>query len=168
MPAPFTTPVAWSVPFESEPDRPNGFFSKNVQLAIEEALSRAISNDRFLVFADYGGQANVGRYLEFFPGIDSSEAHLYLSSVSNIVAIVCSTTAVSSVAKIGFFNLHVSETIPLYELDMNGQQTKVDLGNPISPLFTMPENGELAIRVTSSSIGKPHLYLVFSSAIGSV
>ena len=45
MAGPFTTPVAESVPFLSEPDRDNGFSSKNAQDAIEEALALAVSND---------------------------------------------------------------------------------------------------------------------------
>jgi len=38
MGAPFTYPVAFSIPFLSEPERINGFQSKNVQEAIEESI----------------------------------------------------------------------------------------------------------------------------------
>lgn len=36
-----TSSSSWSTPFDSEPDRPNGFTSENVQDAIEEAKATA-------------------------------------------------------------------------------------------------------------------------------
>lgn len=163
MAGPFTTPVSFSVPFESEPDRSNGFISKNAQEAIEEALALAKDNDRFLVLSQYNGNANVGRVLEFYDGIDSEDAPLVFgTATANVVAIVCSTTSPSSSAQIGFYNLNVDPgmTTPLYTLDMGGNKRVINIG---SPLFIIPFGGLLAIKVDSSSINKPHLQIVFSS-----
>jgi len=174
MGAPFTYPVSFSLPFESEPDRLNGFVSKNAQDAIEEALALAIQNDRFLVLANYGGNANNGRILEFYPGLDSQEAPIVFGAGgAAVIAITAATTANSSNAEISFYDVAADPNLnsPLYTLDMNGQKTKTDIGFlgtpgvPAIPLFPMPPSGELAVKVSSSSIQKPHLQIVFSSSL---
>lgn len=156
------SPVAWTVPFESEPERNNGLVSKTVQEAIEEVKGLAESNERFLVLPQYNGNANTGRYLEFFAGIDSSDAPLVFASAASIISIICSTTSPSSDATLGFYNLFADPgaTTPLYTLDMNNQKTKIDTG---LPLFIIPTNGLLAVKVDSASILKPHVQVVFSS-----
>lgn len=161
----FPTQVAFTVPFENEPGRSNGFTSDNVQEAVEEALDLAVANDRFVIPLQYTGNANTGRYLEFFSGIDSEDASLFFDNSSQVLAITAATTGVSSNAELGFFDLAVSDVVPLYTLDMNGQKRKTDTGTPSSPLFSITANAELAVRVTSSSINKPHLIITFSSTI---
>ena len=166
MPAPFTTPVAFSVPFESEPERNNGFMSKNVQEAIEEALAQAIANDRFIILAQYNGNAGNGRVLEFFIGIDSEDAPLVIGAQDvEVLAIACSTTANSSNADVSFYDLVADPglTTPLYTLDMAGQKDKIDLGAPA--LFQIPGGGQLTVAVSAGNIQKPHLYIVLSSTL---
>lgn len=165
MPAPFTTPVAFSTPFESEPERSNGFISKNVQEAIEEALALAISNDRYLVLAQYNGNANTGRLLEFYAGIDSDDAPLHFNGNTIVTSIICSTVGTSSNATIGFYDKLNDPGLatPLYTLDMNGQKF-VEITVPTTtPLFSIPSDGELLIKVDSNSIQKPHMQVIFSS-----
>lgn len=161
------TQTAFQTPFESEPDRANGFFSKDVQNAIEEALALAIANDRFLILAQYNGNANTGRLLEFYSGIDSEDAPLVFGdSSANVLSIVSSTTGNSSNATIGFYDIFVDPTFltPLYTLSMNGLKRKIDTGTVLLPLFTVPTNALLAIKIDSNSIQKPHLQIVFSSS----
>jgi hypothetical protein len=55
---PNRTPGYGGVPSEIE--------SLTVQEAIEEVKQDAINNDRFILLASYNGNANSGRYLEFF------------------------------------------------------------------------------------------------------
>lgn len=167
MPAPFTTPVAFSVPFESEPERSNGFLSKNVQEAIEEALALAIANDRYTLLAQYNGNANSGRILEWYSGIDSDDAPLHFNAVTIVTSIISSTTANNSNATIGFYDKFNDPglTTALYTLDMNGQKTVSISVPPTTPLFTIPVTGELLIKVDSSSIQKPHMQVVFSTAL---
>lgn len=162
------TQSSFQTPFESEPERSNGFFSKNAQEAIEEALALAISNDRFLILCAYNGNANAGRVLEFYDGIDSQDAPLVFgSTATKVLSIISSTTANNSNATIDFYDLNSDPTLstPLYTLDMNGQKRKIDIGSVLTPLFTVPANGLLVVRVASSSIQKPHMQIVFSSSI---
>jgi len=167
MAGPFTTPVAFSTPFLSEPERSNGFVSKNVQEAIEECLALALANDRFLVLAKYNGKANIGRHLEFYSRISSDDAPLYMNGGANILAIIGATTAANATCKIGFFDKNVSETVPLYEIEFSNEKKVEYLGSVLVPLFTIDASGELVVRVTSGSINKPHLQVTFSSNVSS-
>lgn len=166
MPAPFTTPVAFSVPFLSEPERSNGFTSKNVQEAIEEALNLAILNDRYLVLCQYNGNANSGRLLEFYVGIDSEDAPLHFNGDAIVTSIIASTVGVNSDATLGFYDKFADPgfATPLYTLDMNNQKTVEVIAPPTVPLFTIPSTGELVVKVDSNSILKPHLQIIFSTS----
>lgn len=167
MAGPFTTPVAKSVPFESEPERSNGFTSKDVQEAIEEALYLAISNDRYLVLCEYNGNGNNGRLLEFYPGIDSFEAPLHFNGDTIITSIICSTTANNSNASMEFFDKNADPNLltPLYTFSMSNQKTVEIIGSATLPLFNIPSTGELVVRVASGSIQKPHMQIIFSSNV---
>lgn len=162
-----TTNVAWSTPFESEPERNNGFQSKNVQEAIEEARGLALSSDRYLILSDYNGNANNGRLLEFFNGLDSLEAPLYFDTGTKVLQIVSTTTATDSDAMISFFDPANDPTLstPLYTLDMNNQKRVIDNATLAVPLFTIPISGALTVRVTQNSILKPHIQLILSSSL---
>ena len=156
-----TTNVCFSTPFESDPERPNGFVSKNAQEAIEEALALAVANDRFPLLFSYGGNANNGRYLEFFNNIDSNDAPIFFDSGSKCLAIVGATTSGSSNAKVGFFR----DGVLLYEFDFNGNKRVVITGSIAAPIFTLAAMGELSVRVTQGSVLKPHFYAFFSTTI---
>lgn len=169
MPSPFTTPVAVSTPFE--PLRNPGFgglsqpfTSTNVQDAIEEALDRAISNDRFLVLPNYGGNANVGRYLEFFPGQASGVSPIYLVAAAKILAVTLQTTAANATCNVGIFDLNVSSVTPIYTIVMTAQKRVAYVGTPVTPLGVTTPGALLALRVTSGSINTPTCQLTFSAA----
>lgn len=169
MPAPFSTPVAKSVPFE--PGRNPGygglaqpFTSDNVQDAIEESLDRAISNDRFLVLPNYGGNANTGRYLEFFPNQSSDISPLFLVAASKILAVTLQTTSASATCNVGIFDLNVSSVTPVYTLIMTGTKRVQFSGTPTVPLGNLSANALLAVRVTSGSINAPTMQITFSAA----
>lgn len=166
MAGPFTTPVAQSVPFESEPERSNKFVSKNTQDAIEEALALAIANDRYQVLCQYNGNANAGRILEFYSGIDSEDAPLHFNGSTTVSSIISSTTSTSSNATLGFYDKLNDPTLStvLYTLDMNGQKSVEVTVPSISPLFSLPSDGELLVKVDSGNIQKPHLQIIFSSS----
>jgi hypothetical protein len=167
MAGPFTTPVAKSVPFESEPERNNGFQSKDTQEAIEEALALAVANDRYLVLCDYNGNANNGRLLEFFAGIDSFDAPLHFNGNTIVTSIISSTTSNGSNAQFEFFDKFADPTLstPLYIFSMGGQKTQEIVGSASVPLFSLPSNGELVVRVRSGNIQKPHMQIIFSSEV---
>jgi hypothetical protein len=156
MAGPFTFPVARAVPFDNTGTNP-AFVSENVRDAIIEAVQIAATQSRSLLLAQYNGNANTGRYLEFFGGISSLDAPIRTDLSINVFSIVSTTTATGSTALIGFFDLNVSSVTPLYTLDMNSLKTVFVSG---TPLFTIAANSQLAIRVTSGSIAKPHIQLI--------
>lgn len=162
-----TTNVAWSTPFESEPERSNGFQSINVQEAIEEALALAIANDRYLILAQYNGNANNGRLLEFYSGIDSDDAPLHFNGNTIVTSLICATTATNSNATIGFYDKKNDPTLStvLYTLNMNGQKFVEVTVPTTTPLFSIPSDGELLVKVDSGNIQKPHMQIIFSSNV---
>lgn len=162
------TQEAIDTPFE--PNRnpgfggvPSGIESEDVQNAIEEAKRDAIENDRYVVFGSYGGNANVGRYLEFFPGTDSFEAPVFLPVSSKLLGVVTATTAVDATCTIGFFDLTVSDVVPVYTITFTAQKRVVNTGTPAVPLYVFPVGAQVAVRVTSGSINKPHMYFFVST-----
>ena len=168
MPAPFTTPVALSVPFE--PNRnpqwdgitgPSGIQSTNVQDAIEEAKTDSLANDRFVLLGHYGGNANTGRYIEIFPAEASDIAPIYLAAGSRVLDLVAQTTAANATCNIGVFDLNVSNVTPIYTIVMTAQKRVSYSGNPLAAL---PVNALLAFRVTSGSINSPLLQITLSAA----
>lgn len=78
MPAPFTTPVAQSVPFEPNRDPgfgggPSGISAENVQDAIEEAKVSAVSTPRFCIVCTFNGTVSNNQWLGYdnlLPGND--------------------------------------------------------------------------------------------------
>ena len=165
MSGPFTYPVAFSIPFENEPERSNGFISDNVQEAIEEGLALAISNDVFLALMNYNGNANVGRHLEFYPGINSNDAPLHLSKGSNVISLIARTTAAVATCKIGFFDKSVSVIIPVYEIEFINKKTVILEGSALNPVFDFAAHSDVLVKITEGSINTPHVQMVFSSAL---
>jgi hypothetical protein len=168
MPAPFTTPVAQSVPFEANRNPgfggvPSDLTSTNVQDAIEEAKNDALSNDRYVILGSYGANANAGRYLEFFAGIDSFEAPIILPVSTKLINFVAAASAVSN-GSMAFFDLNVSSTIPVYIINYSGSDSVIGSGTPSSALAVFPPNAKLAIRVTNGSVLKPRIYFFLSSS----
>lgn len=162
------TQAAIDTPFE--PNRnpgyggvPSDIESQNVQDAIEEAKQDALSNDRFLLLCSYNGNANTGRYLEFFPNIDSNIAPILLAAPSKCLSLVIASTAIHT-ASIGFFDLSVSSVTPVYTASFVAQQRVVFTGSPASPLFTLGTNALFAVRITANSVNRPHVYLSLSAS----
>jgi hypothetical protein len=167
MPAPFTTPVAISVPFE--PNRnpsangtsgASGLVSTDVQNAIEEAKADALANDRFLLLPNYGGNANSGRYLEIFPNQSSLDSPIFSPTGMNILSVVLQTTSNNSTCNVGIFDLSISSVVPVYTIVMTAQKRVSYVG---TPLATLGANCLLAVQVISGSINQPTLQIFFSS-----
>jgi hypothetical protein len=129
--------------------------STNTEAAIKEIATNVGTSSRAFTFASYGGNANTGRFLEFFPSIDSDLAPLYSPVALKALTIVSRSTA-SSTCTIGFYD----NTTLLYTLTHTASTQVVVTGTPSSPIFTLPINGSLKIKVASGSITKPHLYFV--------
>ena len=141
------------------------FVSTDVQNAIEEGLSQAIANDKFLVLAHYGGNANVGRNLEFYPNDGSDVGPIFLTTASKIVSVTLQTTAATATCTVGIFNLTVSSVTPIYTVVMTAVKRVSYTSAPATPLAVAPAGALLSMRVTSGSINTPESQLTFSSSI---
>ena len=125
--------------------------------AIRELSAEIDDSSRSFTFASYGGNANAGRYLEIFPGIDTSEAPLLVSNSFKVLHIVSRTTAANATCTIGFYDIQ-STPVLLYTTTFSAVKQVVETGTSSVPLFTLPSSGQLAIKIDSGSISKPHLY----------
>lgn len=167
MPGPFTSPVAQSVPFE--PNRnpqyggnagPSDIQSTNVQDAIEEAKADALANDRFMLLCSYGGNSNIGRYLEFFAGQASDISPIYLTAQTRLLAVTLQTSAANANCTLGFFDLNVSNTVPVYSISLNGKRIQQNG----TTLATFAAGALMAVRVTAGSINQPTMQITFSAS----
>ena len=161
------TQLAIQTPFE--PGRNPGysgglepFVSTDVQNAIEEALTRAISNDRFLVLSQYGGNANTGRYLEIFANAASDKSPIYFSASARLLTVTLQTTAANATCNVGIFDLNVSSVTPVYTVVMTAQKRVQYVGAP--NLATLGAGSLMAIRVTSGAINTPTMQLTLSAS----
>jgi hypothetical protein len=170
MSGPFTSPVAIAIPFE--PDRnpqyggttgPSGILSINVQDAIEEAKADALANDRFLLLIQYGGNANSGRYLEWYTSQSSLNSPVFFSSGARLLNVTCQTTSATATCTIGIFDINVSTVTPVYSFSMTAQKRVIFTGAPT--LGTFAPNALIAIRVTSGSINTPQIQVTFSATV---
>lgn len=168
MAGPFTFPVAEAVPFE--PNRnpqwggnvgPSGIQSVDVQSAIEEAKADALANDRFVILSHYGGNANVGRYTEWYPQESGDVSPIFLVAAANLLGVTCQTTATNATCTIGIFDLNMSVVTPVYTLVMTAQKRVSYVG---TPLATFTANALIAMRVLTGSINTPELQITFSAA----
>ncbi len=144
--------VAKSTPFDNTG---SGITATDTQAAILEVNNKIINTSKAFTFAQYNGSAGSGRYLEFFAGIDSSVAPIRVIGQLDIISIVARTTAVNATCTIGFYNRASGSDVLLYTLTFAAQKEAVVTG---SPIFVVPPNGQLAIKIASGSITKPHLY----------
>ena len=140
---------------------PSGITSVETQSAIEEVKAQAFANDRFLLLGIYGGNANVGRYLEFFVGSSSDQSPIYLVAAAQILAITCQTTAANATCDIGIFDLNVSSVTPVYTIVMNAQKRVQFSGTPLATLIA---GALVALRVISGSINTPTIQLTLSAS----
>lgn len=159
------TQLAWQTPFESTPERANGFVSKNVQEAIEEALALAVSNDRIVLLPSYGGNANVGRYLEFWPTLDSLGSSVSLGTITKCLYLNFATVSANATCTIGFYNIQPATPVLLYTVTFTAVKQVIVSGTPAVPLFTIPANGQLAVKIDSGSINKPYGLMALSATL---
>lgn len=171
MPGPFTSPVAIAIPFEPNRDPqwggnagPSGIQSINVQDAIEEAKAGALVADIVLVLTDYNGNANAGRYLEWFQASPSDVSPLYITIKTELRGATCQTTAANATCTLGVFDLNVSSVTPLYTVVMTAEKRVSYVGTVLSPLAIIQPNALLAIRVLTGSILTPQMQITLGTA----
>lgn len=148
---------ALEIKFLNNDVRVNGLESVNVQDAIEEVYQAAQDSSRSYTFISYGGNANSGRYLELYNSIGMDEAPLYSPDPIEVITIVSRTTASDSTCTIGWYDIEPTTPVLLHTTTFNSDKQVVENGGT---QFTLPAGGQLAAKIDSGSINKPHVYFV--------
>lgn len=154
MSGPFTSPVAYSIPFNGEdPEAVSaGITADNVFDAILEAKTDSLNNDRYPFEAQYNGNAGTGRYLEIFVGLASfPDAPFVFPENSQIKTITVGCSA-NTTATIGFFKT-TDLVNPVFTISLTAERRKIFTGL----LYSFLANDELAIKVTSGSLQRPFM-----------
>lgn len=129
---------------------------------IVDADSFTAKYDRYQVPAIYGGNANTGRYLEMFAGIDSLEAPLIFPEDGFIRTVTIKTKSSPGVGKkIGFFETSDLVT-PRFEITLENSLTQTI---NVSRLFLRGE--QMSVRVTNGNLRKPALRIFIETFISS-
>jgi len=137
---------------------PSTISSTDVQNAIEEAKISAFNNDRYPFIASYGGNANVGRYLELFPGLDSLAAPFIVPENSIIKTVTLGNTAIST-GTVGFFK-STNLVTPVFSLSLTAQ-----ISNVFSSLsYAFNQGDKVSIRITAGSLKKPYMRVWVNTA----
>jgi hypothetical protein len=142
---------------------PSPLTSQESQSAIEESLTKAIGNDRILVFSFLNGNAGNGKYLEIYSGIDMFDAPLVATTTLRAKNINARTTSANATCTLGFYDLVPVTPTLLYTLTFTAQKEVSVTGAP--DLFVLSIGMKLAIKVDSGSINKPHLQLAFNTEV---
>ena len=120
----------------------------------QQSNSATLSSTSFLSY--YGGNAGVGRVLQYVPGEDMSTAPYLIVGDSAIVAVSIGATT-SSTGTMGIF-VSTDLVTPVYSIALTGQISNSALG-----IFISLTNGQkLLAQLTAGTILKPYLttYLV--------
>lgn len=158
------TQTADQTPFEAEPNRANGFTVVNVQEAIEQGLNRALSNDKYPVFASYKGNAK-NRSLEMFPGLAMNIAPFRVFKTTYLLSIVISASANSN-GTVALYDRNVSTTVPVYTIPYGGASQNQAEGTFNAPLATFLPLAQIEVRVITAAAKRPHIYFFLTSAEG--
>lgn len=126
--------------------------SDTVFEAILEAKTDSLNNDRYPFEAHFGGNANVGRYLEIFPALASFPDAPFVFPENSAIKTVTLGCSASATAVIGFFRT-TNLVTPVFSVSLTNQTRGIFTG--LNHLFNA--NDELAIRVTSGSLNRPFM-----------
>jgi len=113
--------------------------------------------DRFLIIANYNGNAGSGKYLEFFGGQSSDTTPFTLTENSYIRTIIVNCTS-SSTGTISVYKLP-DLTNPVISISLSSQTFK---RQDYSQLFN--DNDQLALKVSSGSLTKPGVQILLQTA----
>jgi hypothetical protein len=135
----------------------NGFVSTNVQAAIEEVKNIATDKPTYPIQASYNGNANIGRYLEAFPGEDTLTSTILLPDACVLHDFVIQAESANNGA-ITIKNITTNTVI--YNASFAGQKRQIFLNQNLGII-----NGgdELTVYVTAASINKPKIRMWFKT-----
>jgi len=109
------------------------------------------------VLCSYNGNANTGRYLEFWPGQASLKSPFTIIVDSLLLGVSLRSTA-STTVTVDLVNIATSAVI--YSISLSASQTNsaTNLNIPI------PAGTEVGVSVSSGSVNKPHMAYYFSAS----
>lgn len=155
------TQDAWGTPFDpTDPDAiAAGISSLTVQKAIIEAKEDAINNDRYPFEASYGGNANVGRYLEIFPALATYPDAPFIFPENSIIKAISLGAVSPSTGTLSFFKT-TDLVNPIFSVSLVAS-SRILLTGLTYPLSALDE---LALRVTAGSFNKPFIRVWVNTA----
>lgn len=142
------SPVAKSIPFDNDT---NDFVSDDAQDAIEEARDVASSASRGPTVCGFDGNANVGRWLEFYSNNPSNNNPFIVAEASELVAVSIVTSSSSTT---GTVTIYLNSS-PIQTISLAAQKKNSIKG--LAHLFT--DLDELSVQVTSGSIQRPNIFM---------
>lgn len=139
--------VASSTPFDNSS---NGFVADQVQAAIEE-LQVLTLQQSYPLLANYNGSANVGRYLEGFPGEASDTAPFAIPLTAKLLHVTVQATAATT-GSIRIYNLTTAAAI--YDAAFSGTSRQIYTNLNIGGISA---GDELSVYVIGAAINKPKI-----------
>lgn len=121
---------------------------KAILYAFADVLDINLDIDRYNFTASYGGNANAGRVLEIFAGVDSVNAPFIFPENSFLRTVTYHAAATASFT-VGFYVLP-NVTTPQFALDVT---TSSDEKWEISEFF--PADSQISMIISSGSVNKP-------------
>lgn len=148
---------AFKVRFLSDPDRVNGFTSKSVQDAIEEAKNIAGNKIRYLTSCGFDGNATTGRYLEFSSNVDSNKSGFIVAIASVFKEISLSVESTSTVTfRVYTWNGTTETQIGIISLASARKGNVSGLSVSLSVLT------EIRVKCTAGSCSRPIFFMMFN------
>lgn len=125
---------------------------------VSEAREIPPSNDRYALIASYNGNANSGRYLEFFPG-QSSDVNPFPIPDPSFIRTVTVSTSAASTGVIAFYK----------NFDFNTPILQVPLTNNTYTKYTttilINTDDRISCKVISGSLSKPNIVVFIQTSV---
>jgi hypothetical protein len=150
----------WSNPASAVPydNTTSGLTATTTQAAIDEVLDALYEVTSYPVQANYNGNANVGRYLEVFPGEDTSTAPILVPTNSTLLHVTIQAAATTN-GSVTIYNLTTTTNIYVASFSGTAKQTFTNLNLP-----GINASDELQFIVSGASINKPKIRIWLQGA----
>jgi len=149
------TPVAQAIPFNNYGTT---FTSNELQGAVVEAKSGAVSKIRVTAISSYNSNAGVGRWLEFADGVTSNEGPFILARNFKLSELtLTSSTIVTTTLTI--FKDVTTTPVAIQTISLSGAKTNYLTGLSVTLII----GDEIGVQVTSGSCTKPVCILYFEA-----
>lgn len=125
---------------------------------ISEATEINPANDRYAVICSYNGNAGVGKYLEFYPGLSSDTSPFPIPEISYIRTVTLGATS-NSTGTISFYK-STDLVTPLFTSSLsNSKYYRMNL------TYRLLSDDKLVAKVFSGSINKPQVTIFIQTSL---